>query len=687
VLFHDVSMMRRIPRTVLYGLGGLVLGAALTLGGYVVDYYNVYGRLPSSWSPGLVQGLHAITPVHYFADLFALILAVVAGVAGWFHDRTLDYSTGLERQVRARTMELAHSKQRYALAAEGSNDGIWDWDLVSDEVHYSPRWKSMAGCGADEVGRGPHEWFDRIHPDDIVAVRGSIREHLEQRTRHLRIEYRLRHQDGSYRWMLARAASLRDPSGSPVRLAGSQTDIHELRSNEEQLRHLAIHDRLTGLPNRTLLSDRLERLLQRRKQDGTSVAVLCLGVDRFRRINDSLGPTVGDGVLREIGSRLQAEAEGHNHESLPEGGECSVFRLEGDEFAVVFERVPFRRQGAVLAERMLRCLQSSMEIEGRTVRAGVSVGVAMAEAGATVTADLLRDAQAAMNQAKVQGGGRVHVFSQHMHAPARAALDLETELFEALEQGHLRLWYQPVVHLKSQAIAGFEALLRWEHPTRGIIPPGDFVPLAEETGLITAISRSCFHEGFARLREWQAAFPDRKSLAVKFNVSPRWLHHPDLEQDLVSLVEATGVEPSRVHLEITESCVIDCSEEILRVLKSLKRRGFLIALDDFGTGYSSLSMLHHLPLDMLKLDKSFVSRLTRDPEADVIARTIIALAHQLGLDVVAEGIETRAQLDCLRSMKCCYGQGFLFGRALRAGAAERLLRTAVVPAKARAAAR
>jgi diguanylate cyclase (GGDEF)-like protein/PAS domain S-box-containing protein len=662
--------MKRIPRIVLYAMGGFLLGGCLTLGGYVVDYHNLYGRLPQSLSPGLVQGLHAITPVHYFADSFALILAAVAGLAGWFHDRTIEYSTRLEDQVRARTNELAHSRQRYALAAEGSHDGIWDWDLVTDEVHYSPRWKSMIGCVAGEVGSGPHEWLDRVHPDDIGSVRRSLAEHLDHRTKNLQIEYRLRHRDGTYRWMLARAASLRDPAGRPVRLAGSQADIHAQRTSEEELRHHALHDQLTGLPVRALLIDRLESLLQRSGRMSSRCAVMHLGVDRLRRVNESLGPGVGDDVVRELAGRLQAETARVSKDASPPVP-CSVYRFQGDEFVLIVEGAPSRGWLTGLADRLLRAVEIPLEVKGRRMRSSVSIGVALVLPGSPGVEQLLRNAQQAMKHAKLLGGGRVH-FSD-LHAPTRAAVHVETELIQAIEEGHLRLWYQPIVHLRSQTIAGFEALLRWEHPSRGIIAPGDFVPLAEESGLIAAISRRCLEDVLARLKDWQERFPERKTLSVNLNISPKWLHHPRFEADLVSLLGESGVEPSRLHLEITESGFIDCSDEILDLLDRVKKRGLLIALDDFGTGYSSLSMLHRLPLDILKLDKSFVSRLISHPDVETIARTIIGLARKLRLDVVGEGIQTRAQLDRLRSLRCGYGQGFLFGRPMRAEAAERLL--------------
>ncbi|MGH9868542.1 MAG: putative bifunctional diguanylate cyclase/phosphodiesterase [Candidatus Polarisedimenticolia bacterium] len=666
----------RIPRTALYAAAGFAFGASLTACGYLFDYHHLYGELPDWPSVGLLAGLHSITPVHYFADLFALILAVAAGVTGWLQDRVLFYSSRLEDLVQERTSELSRSEQRHTLALAGSNDGIWEWDLNEDRLYLSPRWKTMLGFAEEEIGDRPAEWLDRVHPEDSERVREGIREHLAQGASHLRLEYRMQHRDGTWRWMLARGACLRDSDGKPLRIAGSQADIHELRLNEEQLRHLALHDELTDLPNRAVLMDRLERQLHRAHRTRTRIAVLHVGADRFRRINESLGSTVGDRLLRELARLLvlQVSERGASDPGLESGG--TVYRFQGDEFVIVLEKMRSLRDAAGLAERILQTLGRPIQVDGHSVRFGASVGIAVGPHDSSDAASLLRDAHMAMNRAKQRGGSRVEVYDRNMHETAQAELHLETELFRALEDGQLQVWYQPVVSLRSERITGFEALVRWDHPIRGAVPPDEFIPLAEESGLIARMSRHTFRVAMMQLRRWQEMFEKRKDLAIKMNVSPRWLFDDHMESDLDHLLADTGADPSRIHLEITESCLIERPDDVAGSLHRLRARGFRIALDDFGTGYSSLSILHRLPFDLLKLDKSFISRLPRQPALETVAGSIIALARKLSMDVVAEGIETRAQLLKLRALRCGYGQGYLFGRPMRAQDAESLMRAA-----------
>lgn len=660
-------------RTLTYALCGLALGASLTVGGYLVDHFHLYGAIPWSPSLGLLRGLHEVTPVHYFADLFALILAGAGALAGWLQDKVLFYSSRMEELVAIRTRELATSEQRYALAAEGSNDGIWDWDLSANRVHYSSRWRQMIGYEGVEIGDAPDAWFARVHPEDLGRLREALRAHQESHTVGLDVEYRMRHADGTYRWMHARGATARDASGRARRTAGSQTDIDQRRRGEDQLRHLALHDQLTGLPNRTLLLDRLNQILARARRTHAPFLVLHLGLDRFRKINESLGPLVGDRLLVDSARRLTSQLSHFLARGDAPGASGSLYRYGGDEFVLVLEDAGSVREATRLAGLILAAMEEPFRAESRDVRVSLSIGIVVGPDRHKDADGMLRDAQTAMNRAKLQGSNRFEAFDRDMQVAGRSELHLETELFNALEQHQLLLWYQPVFDLASQAVVGFEALIRWEHPSRGIISPEEFIPLAEETGLIVGMSRRLLEEVLTQQVRWDADL-GAIDLVMNMNLSPKWLFHPDLESDLVELLRMTGADPSRVHLEVTETSFIDRPDAVARVLRRLKKLGFRIALDDFGTGYSSLSMLHELPFDVLKIDKRFVSKLTADPAVENIVAMILDLSRSLGLSVVAEGIETRAQLAMLRDMRCKQGQGYLLGRPMTVQAAEKILK-------------
>jgi diguanylate cyclase (GGDEF)-like protein/PAS domain S-box-containing protein len=531
---------------------------------------------------------------------------------------------------------------------------------VAGQIYYSPRWKKMIGRGGTEVEPTLEAWLNLVHPEDVPLVQERIQDHLEGSSSHIEVEYRLKHANGCYRWMLARGIAIRDEEGAPSRMAGSQTDIHDRRRTEEQLRHLALHDRLTGLPNRTLLLDRLGRIVVRARSSRTRMAVLHIGMDRFKKINESLGPEVGDQVLVEVGKRFSGLA-------------ASVFRVEGDEFVIVLEEVSSLREATGLAERVLREHGAPLRLHDREVLVRFSIGITVGPQGYREPAELLRDAQTAMHRAKAQGRARFETFDREMHKSVEEDLHLQTELFQALEAGQLLLWYQPVYDLRTREIIGFEALARWKHPERGMIQPGRFIPLAEETGQIVELSRWLFESAFNCMSRWQENREHQDELSLNMNLSPKHLFHPGLERDLAALLRRTGADPSRIHLEITESSFIDNPKAAAKVLDRLKRWGFKIALDDFGTGFSSLSMLHDLPFDILKIDRSFVSKLGVEPDVHKIVRTIVGLARALDLDVVAEGVETEEQLAELRSMRCRFGQGFLLGKPMPVDEAERLI--------------
>jgi diguanylate cyclase (GGDEF)-like protein/PAS domain S-box-containing protein len=437
-------------------------------------------------------------------------------------------------------------------------------------------------------------------------------------------------------------------------------DITGRRDVEEQLRHGALHDPLTGLPNRHLFMERLARsILHAREREDHVFAVLFLDLDRFKVVNDSLGHHVGDDLLAVVARRLAGCIR----------QEDTVARFGGDEFAILLTDIGEAGFAAGVAERILGEIAAPINLQGYEVFTSASIGIALSSSAYGRPEYLLRNADMAMYRAKAAGKGRYEVFDRTMHAQALVRLQQETDLRRALERGELRLFYQPIVDLGSGRIEGVEALARWEHPERGWIPPGDFIPMAEETGLIHGVGQWVLEEACRALRGWRNGRP----LTVSVNLSGRQFTQPDLVEQVSRTLDETGADPRGLKLEVTESVVMENPESAVETLRSLKALGIETYMDDFGTGYSSLSSLHRLPLDALKIDRSFVSRIGADPEATVLVRTIATLAHSLGLSVVAEGVETPQQLCLLRELGCEYAQGYLFSPAVDAEAARALL--------------
>ena len=559
---------------------------------------------------------------------------------------------------------LRESEERYALSARGANDGLWDWNLKNNEVYYSPRWKMMLGWDEKDVGNGPEEWFRRVHPEDADKVKSGIANHLEGTTPHFENEHRMLHRDGSYRWMLTRGIAVSNESGKPYRMAGSQTDITERKTAEEQLLHDAFHDALTNLSNRALFMDRLAGAVARgRRREDYLFAVLFLDVDRFKVVNDSLGHLAGDQLLVTIARRLET--------CLRPGD--TVARLGGDEFAILLEDISDVSDSIRVAERIQRELQQAFNLSGNEVFASASIGIAPASSSYERAEDVLRDADTAMYRAKALGKARHQVFDRTMHARAVALLQLETDLRRALDREEFRLYYQPIVEFSSGRIEGFEALIRWQHPERNIIPPSEFIPVAEENGLIIPIGRWAIREACRQLKIWQQQFPIDPPLSVSVNISGKQLSRPDLVDEIKAALKETGIDPSTLKLEITESVIMENAEYAVEMLLQLRALNVQLNVDDFGTGYSSLSYLHRFPVNTLKIDRSFVSRIDAKSENSEIIGTILTLAKNLGMSVIAEGVETDEQLQRLYSLGCLEGQGFLFSVPLDGESVAKLL--------------
>ena len=558
------------------------------------------------------------------------------------------------------------AEERYALAARGANDGLWDWDLVNERVYFSPRWKGMLGYAEHQIGSDPKEWLGRLHPDDRARFEAELAAHLEGATHHFGCEYRLLHGDGGYRWMLGRGLVVTDEEERPVRIAGSQTDVTERKRAEERLRHDAMHDALTGLPNRALVEDRLDVLARRLEGGGNAFALLLLDLDRFGSITSNLGHPAGDRVLVEVARRLGA--------LLPRPRDA-VAHLGRDEFAIVLEDARDLRGALRIAERVQEGLAAPFSTGEEEVFVTASVGIVLATPDHARPERLLRDAEAAAHRAKTLGVGRCEVYDADRHTRAIALFRLETDLRRAFAgeevSGEISVHYQPIASLETGRLVGFEALARWRHPERGFVPAEVFVPIAEESGLIFPLGRFVLRESCRQMFAWRARHPAHRPLTISVNVSRVQLAEPGFVEAVGGTLEEIGLQARSLRLELTETAVGYDAEPATRVLARLRALGVEVHVDDFGTGYSSLSSLHRLPVDALKIDRSFV----REPHGDdaEIVRTIVSLAHNLGLDVVAEGLETARQLEYLRGLGCDFGQGSLLSRPLAPNAAEELL--------------
>ena len=460
--------------------------------------------------------------------------------------------------------------------------------------------------------------------------------------------------------------------GFPIQIAGSiqgivyiYQDISERKAFEEQITHQAFHDALTGLPNRSLLADRLERALTRtRRRDEYQYAVLMIDLNKFKGINDTLGHAAGDMLLQEMARRLSGCVRSMD----------TVARLGGDEFAVILEELKSKKEVMTVVERIGATLCQPFCLCGATVSPGASIGIVLHTREYASSEDVLRDADIAMYRAKEQGRASM-IFDPSMHREILEAISLEADLREALTQGQLLLHYQPIVEVKDGRIVGFEALVRWDHPTRGLVPPGKFIPMAEETGLIVPLGRFVIEEACRQLRTWQLEVPGAQDLSVSVNVSCRQFVKDGLVEHVSGVLAETGLPPSCLKLEITESVLMHDAQLTAHELTRLKALGVKIAIDDFGTGYSSLSYLRQLPIDQLKIDRSFISGQDCNDESQEIVKSIISLARSLGLTVVAEGVECADQLDRLRLAECDKAQGFMFSRPVDKVSAGRLIRS------------
>lgn len=565
-------------------------------------------------------------------------------------------------QTRAER-ELKRREERLALAAEGANDGLWEWDLRTQELYVSARWRAMLGLPAAAQTCRPQEWLERVHPDDLARLKEALKAHLAGENECLQHELRMRHEDGAYRWFLCRGIAAHGAGRRPVRIAGSLTDTNERAVTQERLRSAGFVDPLTGLCNRAVFVEGLGRRLEEFKQrrGGDRFAVLYLDLDRFKVVNDSLGHLVGDELLVAVSRRLES--------CLRQGD--ALARLGGDEFAVLLNGLGDDQQANAIAFRIQEAFSTPFSIGGREVFTSVSIGIAPGLHHYTGPDEIMRDADTAMYHAKARGKARHELFDADMHARARNRLSLENDLRHAVNNNDFEVHYQPIVSLASGMCIGFESLVRWTRNGEAV-SPATFVPVAEELGLIEPLGTWVLQEACRTFARWQRQFPEGGLECITVNVSSRQLMQQNFLNIVEQAVESSGLKPCDLRIEITETALMDSPHVAAELLRELRDFGVKIYLDDFGTGYSSLSHLHKLPVDALKIDRSFVKSLLL-PDRPAIVESILALARTLNTSVVAEGIETDVQARELTRLGCTHAQGYLFSRPLSKPGVEQIL--------------
>jgi diguanylate cyclase (GGDEF)-like protein/PAS domain S-box-containing protein len=618
--------------------------------------------------------------------------APVHDAAGNYHGRIWTFRDITERKRSEEALRA--SEERWSFALEGAGDGVWDWDVTTGVTNFSKRYKQMLGYGEHELAEGFRDWERLVHPEDLPPARAAVEAYLSGASTTFADEFRMQCRDGSWKWILARGKIVRrDAGGKPLRLVGTHTDISDRRAMEEELRTAARMDKLTGLPNRAMILDRLQVTIARHKRDpACRYAVLFLDFDRFKLVNDTLGHDAGDQLLRAVARRLETAVravDSVGREADPGGARGTASRLGGDEFVILLTDLRAEGDATLVADRVLAATGTPYTLGGVEVVSTASIGIVTSEFGHDRAEDVLRDADTAMYEAKVAGRGRAATFDASMRTRVQRKVDLERGLRRALDAGQFVLHYQPIVSLGDGRVEGFEALVRWQHPQHGMISPGEFIPVAEETGLIVPLGEWVFREVCRQVVAWRTpvgrdllggdgadgpvcAGPVAEALGrsaippIGVNLSRAQLALRHLPDQLATITAEAGVEPAAIHLEVTESAVMADAQQAVRLLRRIKGMGFGVHLDDFGTGYSSLSSLHQFPLDVLKIDRSFVTNLSRGSEAAAMIGAIATLARNLGMGVIAEGIETAEQAEQLRALDCGNGQGYLFAKPMPA---------------------
>ena len=626
---------------------------------------------------GEIDGIETAERIHTFADVPVVYLTAFADeqtlqraklsqpfgyILKPFEERELITNIEIGLYKHQAEQALREREERFSLALQGANDGIWDWDLVTDQVYVSPRYKEILGYQDDELGNTLEEYLELFHPDDMVKVRAMFYVAVHAFQPHLEFENRMVKKNGDVIWVLNRGAiTYRNERG--WRAAGSMTDITLRKRAEEQLLYDALHDGLTGLPNRALFLDRVTQAIQRNKRNPERLyALMHLDLDRFKVINDSFGQQVGDAVLVKVAHILKTLFRSTD----------SLARLGGDDFAILVDDFSDPELVNQLIQRVQDTIRQPILIDNQPVLTSATLGIVCSDAGCENAELALRDAEIALYQAKTLGAGQFKFFDLELRQEMLSQLELEHALRGALDRHEYHLLYQPIIHLGSGKIASFEALLRWESPTHRNVPAQRVVAALEASGQIIPVGKWVLEEACRQLSQWQAKYHLETPLAVNVNVSGKQLPLGFSVESIQDMLNNFSLQPNQLILEITESIFLENPYLTKELMLALDKIGVELHIDDFGTGYSSLSYLEKLPVSTIKIDRSFLSEF-ENAESREIVRTIIHLAHKLGMRTTAEGVERNDQLVKLREMGCNFGQGHLFSRALEPMEVEKLI--------------
>lgn len=556
------------------------------------------------------------------------------------------------RRLQMTEQALQSSQEKFEQVLESSLEGFWDWDIASGQLYLSPRWKEQIGFDDNELPNSLESWKSQLHPDECDEVIRKLQAYLNSPSGEWEETYRLRHRNGTYRWIQARAIPVFNDRNQVTRLTGVHIDVTERVIAEHKAYYLAYHDSLTDLPNRLLFYDRGDHAIAHAKRNGERLSILFIDLNRFKHINDSLGHPAGDRVLMQVAARLrQAMRE-----------QDTLARLGGDQFAVLIENVERSQALVVVAERLLDCFKAPFEEDVHKFYLDASIGISLYPQDGETMATLLKNADAAMYKAKNSGRGSCQFYTEELTNNAYHYFTLENELRQALLSDQFEVHYQAKIGLQSGKLVGGEALVRWRHPERGYIPPDEFIPVAEESGLIQEIGEWVLVNSCRDAREWCSREIDFGHVAV--NLSGVQLQDESFVASVRRVLLETGLDARYLELEVTENFLMRDAEASARYLTDLRQLGLSIAIDDFGTGYSSLAHLSRFPINKLKIDRSFIKNVCQDRQNREISRTIISLGHSLGMQVVAEGIEKQEQLEFLRQEGCDEGQGFYISKPL-----------------------
>lgn len=565
-------------------------------------------------------------------------------------------------QLKNMERNLSISEERYRLAFEGANDGLWDMNLSTMEFYTSKQFKEILDINEDETVN----YLDCLnlvyYPNDLISFKQSLYEHINKKTSFFSYEFRIKTKPGKFKWILIRGKAVYDSLGSPVRVAGSITDVTKKRNDDEVIKKMAYYDQLTGLPNRSLMEKIVETQILKCKNKNESFALFFVDIDNFKSVNDTLGHDIGDALLKEISTLIKNKISILN--------DCS--RFGGDEFIFIHKDTFYMEDVVNNAEKLLSLFKQPINIKEKEISVSASIGIALYPKDGCNFNELLKNADIAMYYAKESGKKTYKFYSKEMNVKISKKLRMERDLIKGIKNDEFLVYYQPQIDLSSGKLIGMEALVRWLHPKKGIIPPVEFIPLAEETGLIMEIGKKVLYTACKQNAQWQRM--GYAPLRVSVNLSAKQFEHENLVDIIEKVLSETGLDPEWLNVEITESIVMLDFNFSIKMLNKLRGMGIHVSLDDFGTGYSSLNYLKLFPIDVLKIDKSFLNNVIEDSTEEIIARAIIELAHKLNLYIVAEGVENTDQLNYLKRHNCQMAQGFLFSKPIPKDDFEKLLK-------------